>query len=559
MQARSYKNLNLASKEKLLHKSWTDSKGMPPNIANRVRMVALIAEGKPVYEVARIYGVSRSCVYKWLSRYESLSSEWYLDRPRRPKTNPRKTPPEIESTIIFVHNSLKQACFQSGAKSIKYELERLILEHVPSISTINRILRKHGLRNNYPKSKRPKQRVRTCNQERSIDPRLSSHKVKPKRSLFISLTTEEKETLEGWKRSTMTEAGIAKRSELILLLAEGQSASEVAKILRVSRQMVYKWAKRFSAKRVNGLYRSKPNIQRKYENESIKSALFELIHSPPAEYGINRTSWKLDDLKKCLSEKGIPISKGYIRKMIKSAGYSWRKARIVLTSNDPEYRTKLNRVQKILSTLGENDRFFSIDEFGPVAIRTRGGRKLVGPNDYHSVPQFQKSKGRVIVTAALELTTNQLTHFYSDRKNTAEMIKLLEILIKEYPNADSIFLSWDNAKWHASKRLKERVKEINSAEYRDKQKSPFVKLAPLPSGAQFLNVIESVFSGMARAIIHNSDYQSVDECKEVIDKYIEERNEYFKENPKRAGKKIWGQERVKPVFSEANNCKDPRY
>ena len=401
--------------------------------------------------------------------------------------------------------------------------------------------------------------MKTCNQERSIDPRLSSHKVKPKRSLFISLTTEEKETLEGWKRSTMTEAGIAKRSELILLLAGGKSASEVAKILRVSNQMVYKWAKRFLAKRVNGLYRSKPNIQRKYENESIKSALFELLHSPPAEYGINRTSWKLDDLKKCLSEKGICISKGYIRKMIKAAGYSWRKARIVLTSNDPEYRTKLNRIQRILSTLGENDRFFSIDEFGPVAIRTRGGRKLVGPNDYHSVPQFQKSKGRVIMTAALELTTNQLTHFYSDRKNTAEMIKLLEILIKEYPNADSIYFSWDNAKWHASKKLKERVKEINSPEYRAKHKSPYIKLAPLPSGAQFLNVIESVFSGMARAIIHNSDYQSVDECKEAIDKYIEERNEYFKENPKRAGKKIWGQEPVKPVFSEANNCKDPRY
>ncbi len=30
------------------------------------------------------------------------------------------------------------------------------------------------------------------------------------------------------------------------------------------------------------------------------------------------------------------------------------------------------------------------------------------------------------------------------------------------------------------------------------------------AGAQFLNVIESVFSGMARAIIHNSDYPSLD-------------------------------------------------
>ena len=33
-----------------------------------------------------------------------------------------------------------------------------------------------------------------------------------------------------------------------------------------------------------------------------------------------------------------------------------------------------------------------------------------------------------------------------------------------------------------------------------------VKLAPLPTCSQFLNVIESIFSGMARAIMHNSNY-----------------------------------------------------
>jgi hypothetical protein len=52
---------------------------------------------------------------------------------------------------------------------------------------------------------------------------------------------------------------------------------------------------------------------------------------------------------------------------------------------------------------------------------------------------------------------------------------------------------------------------------------------PLPSGAQFLNVIESVFSGMSRAILHNSDYKSVDECKEAIDRYFKDRNSAFLE------------------------------
>jgi len=56
------------------------------------------------------------------------------------------------------------------------------------------------------------------------------------------------------------------------------------------------------------------------------------------------------------------------------------------------------------------------------------------------------------------------------------------------------------------KELYNRVDEINCKEYRENRISPLVKLAPLPTSAQFLNVIESVFSGMARAIIHNSDY-----------------------------------------------------
>jgi hypothetical protein len=88
---------------------------------------------------------------------------------------------------------------------------------------------------------------------------------------------------------------------------------------------------------------------------------------------------------------------------------------------------------------------------------------------------------------------------------------------------------------------------------------PRIELVPLPSGAQFLNVIESVFSGMARAIIHNSDYQSDTEAIQAIDRYFSDRNLAFKESPKLAGNKIWGKERVMPEFSESNNCKDPNW
>src|SRR5680860_222327 len=115
------------------------------------------------------------------------------------------------------------------------------------------------------------------------------------------------------------------------------------------------------------------------------------------------------------------------------------------------------------------------------------------------------------------------------------MIKLLDLLLIEYRNDECIYFSWDAASWHASKDLYNKVATVNSKEYRSKYNTPTVKLAPLPSCAQFLNVIESVFSGMARAIIHNSDYSSIEECKSAIDRYCEERNIAFKENPRKAG------------------------
>ena len=166
-----------------------------------------------------------------------------------------------------------------------------------------------------------------------------------------------------------------------------------------------------------------------------------------------------------------------------------------------------------------------------------------------------RSKGKIILTAGLELSENQISYLYSEKKNTTEMIRFIELILEKYKDQKCIYFSWDAAPWHTSKKLYEKVASINVSAHT--HKSPEVKLVPLPSCAQFLNVIESVFSGLARAVIHNSNYQSVEELKGAIDLYFSERNLRFKQNPKRAGNKIWGSERVQPIFNESNNCKDP--
>lgn len=387
-------------------------------------------------------------------------------------------------------------------------------------------------------------------------PKIFSNKWKIK-----SIPQEDMNILKKCRRSNDRKKW--KRAVVIMEAYRGCQIANLVEKLEMSNRDIKKWITLYREGGLEALFHKKErtiNIEISQDKKTKKERLIKLIHETPRLYNINRSSWSLKSLAQAYEKQnGEYISISCISDYLKSEGFSIKKAKTVLTSPDPDYREKLKKITNILSNLGEKEKFFSIDEYGPFSIKIQGGRTWTKNDDIKTIPQWQKSKGKLICTAALELSTNQVTHFYSKTKDTKEMIKLMNILLEEYSDEDFIYLSWDAASWHISKELYKKIEEVNSCDYRSVKKTPIVKLAPLPVSAQFLNVIESVFSGMAKAIIHNSDYESVDECKLAIDRYFHERNEYFKKYPKRAGKKIWGKEIVKPVFSEANNCKDPKW
>jgi len=330
---------------------------------------------------------------------------------------------------------------------------------------------------------------------------------------------------------------LSRRALIIIFHLYGIDNKTVREFLYISRNTVKRNIRKFEDYGVESLLDNRHKIIRRLEDPKLQGKLLKLE----------------------LEKQGYHVGRNTVSKIVKNAGYRFWKAKEVLTSNDPNYHEKLEAITKILSNLKPTERFFSIDEFGPFAVKQRGGRRLVRQGEYPTVAKFQPSKGSLIVTAALELSTNQVTYFYSTRKNSDEIVKMLHILIRKYSGCRRIYMSWDHASWHSSKALFAEIAKVNDYRFRKKTKTPIVKLAPLPARAQFLNVIESVFSGMAAAIIQNSNYESVDHAKEAIDRYFMERNEYFHEHPKRAGNKIWGREIVAPAFKEGQNCKNPKW
>jgi hypothetical protein len=291
------------------------------------------------------------------------------------------------------------------------------------------------------------------------------------------------------------------------------------------------------------------------ELRPVTRAFIEILHHKPSAYGINRSNWTQASLADAFGKLyGQRPSKSTVSRLLRQAGLTWRQSQKVLTSPDPNYREKVELLLKVLHSLRPEEDLFFIDELGPLQVKRYGGRCYTPKGQTPTHPQNQQSKGSITLYGALSVTTNQVTWFYGKTKDSAGIIDLAEILSNTYHNKSRIYLTWDAASWHRSNTLVEWADGFNTANKAGRS-GPLIEVVPLPASAQFLDVIEAVFSAMKRAVIHSSDYQSEEEMKNAISTHFRERNEFFRQNPKRAGKKIWEID----FFNDHNHIKSGNY
>jgi transposase InsO family protein len=104
-------------------------------------VLAVIAEGRTVTEVAGRWGVSRQSVHAWLARYEAGGLEGLAERSHRPRSCPHQMSPAVEARVL----ELRRVHRSWGARRIAFELARLGMGPVPSESGIYRCLVRAGL------------------------------------------------------------------------------------------------------------------------------------------------------------------------------------------------------------------------------------------------------------------------------------------------------------------------------------------------------------------------------------------------------------------------------
>jgi transposase InsO family protein len=91
------------------------------------------AEGWPVAHAAAMSGVSRCTAYKWRRRWREQGLVGLEDRSSRPRSCPRRTPPEVEARIVELRRQWRRGPHLLGGR----------LGIAPS--TVHAVLARHGL------------------------------------------------------------------------------------------------------------------------------------------------------------------------------------------------------------------------------------------------------------------------------------------------------------------------------------------------------------------------------------------------------------------------------
>jgi len=111
-------------------------------VQQRYDAVKEVLDGEgTVTEVAERYGVTRQSLHNWIRRYRERGMAGLVDRSKRPRSCPHRTPARAELKVT----ELRREHPRWGPRRLAYELARKGADPVPSRSSIYRILVRSGL------------------------------------------------------------------------------------------------------------------------------------------------------------------------------------------------------------------------------------------------------------------------------------------------------------------------------------------------------------------------------------------------------------------------------
>ena len=324
----------------------------------------------------------------------------------------------------------------------------------------------------------------------------------------VTITDEQRKTLEHWSRGRSTPARLVLRAQVVLQAVAGAANNVIAQALGTDRLLVGKWRRRFVEKGLPGIEKDAPRGGRPPVGRDAMAA--RIIEWTTQKRPANATHWSCRTLARELG-----TSPAMVHRVWRANGLKPHLIRTFKLSNDKQFIEKVVDVvglyldppeHALVLCVDEKTQIQALDRTQPSLPLTKG-RCGTMTHDY-------KRNGTTTLFAALNVAEGKLIGTCMKQHRHQEWIKFLEQIDEQTPTGLDLHLIADNYCTHKHPKVKNWLK-----------RHPRFHMHFIPTSSSWLNLVERWFREITDKRIRRGVFKSVQELTGAIMAYIETHNE----------------------------------
>jgi len=253
----------------------------------------------------------------------------------------------------------------------------------------------------------------------------------------LTLTADERDTLERWARRPTTAQALAERARVILGCVAGKSNTVVARELRLTKQTVGKWRTRFLSKRLDGLLdEPRPGAPRRISDAHVERVMRLTLETVPRD----ATHWSTRAMaRRC------GLSQTAVSRIWRAFALQPHRVETFKLSKDPLFIEKVRDIVGLYLNPPDKALVLCVDEKAQIQALDRSQPLLpMRPGQVERRSHDYTRHGTTSLFAALNMKTGKVIGEFHRRHRAKEFRQFLDTIEAAVPTSLDVHLILDN-------------------------------------------------------------------------------------------------------------------
>jgi transposase len=307
----------------------------------------------------------------------------------------------------------------------------------------------------------------------------------------VTLTEDERATLERWARRPKSSQALALRCRIVLAAADGELSKDIAARLGCTGSTVGKWRGRFARQGLDGLHdEPRPGKPRTISDEDVERVIVKTLEDQP----VNATHWSTRSMAQVTG-----MSQTAISRIWRAFGLKPHQTESFKLSPDPQFIDKVRDIVGLYLNPPDAAVVLCVDEKSQIQALDRSAPVLpLMPGVAERRTHDYVRNGTTNLYAALDVASGQVIADMTARHRAEEFRRFLNLIDKSVPAHLDVHVVLDNSSTHKTPSIQRWL-----------IRHPRFTLHFTPTYSSWLNLVERWFAELTTKWIKRGTHRSV--------------------------------------------------